>query len=74
MTHEEYFSQLTQAAIDNPNWATDLIRQRESQSFKDGVRDGNQCQADKERANVDPDYATGVEEGFGMYMVDVPTL
>jgi hypothetical protein len=74
MTHEEYFSQLTQAAIDNPNWATDLIRQRESQSFKDGVRDGNQCQADKERADVDPDYAAGVEEGFGLYSVDVSLL
>ena len=59
MTHEEYFSQLTQAAIDNPNWATDLIRQRESQSLKDGVKDGNRCESDKERAAVDRDCAAG---------------
>jgi hypothetical protein len=74
MNHEEYFNKLTQAAIANSNWATDLLRQRESQSFKDGVRDGNQCNADKDRAAVDPDYAAGVEEGFGLYMVDTPTL
>ncbi len=50
----------------------DLLRQRQSQSFKDGVRDGNRCEADKERADSDPDYAAGVEEGFGQYLVDVP--
>jgi hypothetical protein len=72
MNHEEYFSQLTQAAIDDPNWASNLLRQRQSQSFKDGVRDGNLCEADEERADVDPDYAAGVEEGFGKYLVDVP--
>lgn len=72
MTHEEYFEKLTQAAIANPNWASALVRQRQSQSFKDGVRDGNQCQADKDRASVEPDYAVGVEEGFGQYLVDLP--
>jgi hypothetical protein len=75
MTHGAYFSQPTQAAIDNPNWAADLIHQRQSQSSKDGVRDGNQCKADKQRAVVDPDYAAGIEEGFGliklMYRINV---
>jgi hypothetical protein len=51
MTHEEYFSQLTKAANNNPNWATDLIRQQISQSFKNGVNDGNRCEANKERCH-----------------------
>ncbi len=74
MTHEEYFKKLNQAATDDPNWETDLLRQRKSQSFKDGLRDGNKCEADHQRAAADSDYAAGVEEGFGQYMVDVPIL
>jgi hypothetical protein len=73
-THEEFFKKLNQAAIDEPNWESDLLRQRKSQSFKDGLRDGNICNADHERAVTDLDYAAGVEEGFGQYLVDIPVL
>ncbi len=78
MNHEQYFKQMTQYCKDNPTWAQDLAeklqKQRQSPAYKEGLRDGNMCQADAKRCKVDADYAAGVEEGFNLYMVDCPVL